>query len=104
MTAKVYFLRRADGTGPVKIGCSKRPQSRRSDISRQIGQPCTLEAVIDAGWIAESVLHTCLKEDRATASGREWFDPTSRVLGVLQVAKATSSFDKVREFMRDYQA
>jgi hypothetical protein len=100
----VYFLRCADGAGPIKIGSSINPQIRANAIGRQVGKKLIVEAKANGGWMAENELHRKLSGCRSDFSGREWFEPTPLVLGIVRVAKETGCYDKIRRFMHEYEA
>lgn len=82
----VYFMRRADGVGPVKIGCSKWPQERLQSL--QVWSPEKLEivAAVPGTFTDETRLH---RQFAAYRLHGEWFEPVPPVLAA--VARAASA-------------
>lgn len=82
----VYFMRRADGVGPIKIGCSKVPIHRLEAHQHWSPEILEIVATVEGGFTDEQRLH------RQFASYRlhgEWFEASRPVLAT--VAKAASA-------------
>jgi len=99
---QVYFMRRVDGTGPIKIGCSDYPKSRAAQLSSDYGCAIEVLATVPGDFIDERNLHLKLaryrcappfgrQSERKTPVGghSEWFEPSPAVLAVLGEAVAT---------------
>lgn len=79
----VYFARRKDGTGPVKIGVSRIPSYRVRRLSAELEVVATVPGVD----YVERQFHTLLA---AWHIGHEWFEPSEAVLSVVsQVQEGT---------------
>lgn len=85
----VYFLRRADGEGPVKIGCSHWPVGRLATMMAWSPYPLALVATIPGDGKLELRFHALLG---SAWSHGEWFHPTPAALGVLERV-AAGTFD-----------
>jgi hypothetical protein len=87
----VYFVRRADGEGPVKIGCSAWPTERLSAL--MCWSPYELEIV--ATWPGdedvERQFHALFTH---LHSHREWFKPAPELQDVIEAVRA-GTFDPV---------
>lgn len=94
----IYFLRRTDGTGPIKIGCSAHPKGRATQL--QSDHRATFEILAEAAgdFILERNLHlkfAALKteipqrSDRATPIGgaSEWFAAEPELLDFIEKVK-----------------
>lgn len=84
MSTYVYFLRRKDGTGPIKIGASWRGGlARARDIS------CKLKADIHciAEWAAPTSANSFEARFHAHFEphhlGNEWFEPVPELLTIV---------------------
>lgn len=64
----VYVMRRADGL--LKIGCSRNPDSRLTEVANLIGQPVTLVGMVPGGYDIEKAAHVVLA---AYQRSGEWF-------------------------------
>lgn len=82
----VYFMRRADGVGPVKIGCTKFPVQRLA--AQQLWSPEPLEIVASAegSFKDEARLHREYADYRLHG---EWFEASRPVLALLARVNAT---------------
>lgn len=97
---RVYFLRRADGTGPIKIGCSEFPQARADQISCDLKTEIEIMASVPGDFIAErnahlKFAHLLVRHPKYVRNGRhigntsEWFSPAPELLEFINAAKAT---------------
>lgn len=84
----VYFMRRADGVGPVKIGCSQRPAARLAVHQDWSPEPLTLIATAPGGFRDERRLHREFAAERLHA---EWFEASPRVLALVARVCATGA-------------
>lgn len=77
---RVYFMRRTDGVGPIKIGCSKMLPRRLAAM--QVWSPHIIEVVAHCpGTFAdEQRLHRQFAEHRLHG---EWFEPAPELLSVV---------------------
>lgn len=93
---RVYFIRRANGTGPIKIGCSSKPEERAKQLSSDMKEHLSVIASTPGTFSDERNLHLKLDEHRLAdrspkgckrktpIGGRsEWFAPTPEVLETL---------------------
>lgn len=80
----VYFLRRADGVGPIKIGCSIFTERRLAEVSQWSPEPLELLARVPGSPADERVLH---KQFAAARLHHEWFDPVPALLSFIALAK-----------------
>lgn len=81
----VYFARRKDGTGPIKIGVSRIPEYRVYRMSR------SLEVLAEYPGVdfVERQFHNLFLDSH---EGHEWFTATDALLAVIESIKA-GSFD-----------
>lgn len=82
----IYFLRRADGKGPVKIGCSSCPEARRKQIGINLKLDLEIIAEAPGSYREEGRLH---RQFAADAIGREWFEPSPAVMAAVALAART---------------
>lgn len=85
-TGTIYFMRRVDGVGPIKIGCSSCPKGRLAVYDEWSPEKLMLIATAPGTFADEARLH------RQFASARlhhEWFEATPELLSV--VAKVAST-------------
>lgn len=76
----IYFLRRADGEGPVKIGCSQAPEERLATMMSWSPYPLAMLTKIAGDETLELRFHARL----ATSwSHGEWFSGTADALSVV---------------------
>jgi hypothetical protein len=91
----VYFIRRADGTGPVKIGCSAQVDARVAQLSSNHKARLVILACAPGSFRDESRLH------RQFASLRlhgEWFEPSPEIMAaVAHVGESGRLPDPVEE-------
>jgi len=82
----IYFMRRADGIGPIKIGCSKWQASRLKTM--QVWSPHLLEIVITVpgDFADEKRLHNQFSMHRLHG---EWFEPAAPLLALIARCAAT---------------
>lgn len=76
----VYFLRRKEGIGPIKVGCSRLPLVRLREFYRW--SPYELELLVTApgGHDMECALHHLFATDRLHM---EWFAPSEPLLSLI---------------------
>lgn len=79
----VYFMRRADGVGPVKIGCSKWPEQRLQSMTQWSPEPLEIVASAEGTFGDERRLHRQFAEFRLHA---EWFEAAPPVLAAVSRA------------------
>jgi hypothetical protein len=77
---RVYFIRRADGEGPVKIGYSWSPPERLKTLMTWAPYPLEVVATIEGGHLLERRFHNLFRDDH---SHREWFRPSARLDAVI---------------------
>lgn len=90
----VYFVRKSDGTGPIKIGCSCVPKLRVKQISCDMKLKLELLCEAKGGYNAERHLHAKFAHLRVTPEFewsrsypcpgvKEWFAPDPELLGLI---------------------
>lgn len=82
----VYFMRRADGVGPVKIGCSKVPLSRLEVHQHWAPEPLEIVATAEGDFTDEQRLHRQFATYRLHG---EWFEASRPVLATLAKVAST---------------
>lgn len=96
----VYFIRRADGLGPIKIGCSRWPEDRRRQIGYDVRAETVILAVAPGGLEHEGEVHRRFSAHRTEnpdlpkraypVGGRtEWFSPVPELLSLIEKVAAT---------------
>lgn len=85
----VYFVRRADGEGPVKIGCSRTPALRLQSLMCWAPYRLALVATIPGDSVVERRFHALFRDQH---SHSEWFEPTPELVAVMN-AVAAGAFD-----------
>lgn len=68
MSGSVYFV---ECTGRIKVGFSRNPKRRMSDLATSAPGPLTLIATIDGTFQLERAIHKQISAHRVS---REWFD------------------------------
>ncbi len=92
---RVYFLRRADGTGPIKIGCSWSPKARLSQLCSDYRAPLVILADAPGDFMAERNVLLKFAEhnvEHPNARGQaqyEWFAPVPELLSFIAMVKRT---------------
>lgn len=81
----VYFIRRSDGEGPIKIGCSSTPETRLKQLTAWAPYPLAILATIPGDEGLEWRFHAAFA---ASHRHGEWFDPTPRLLLTIAEVKA----------------
>lgn len=76
----VYFVRRVDGTGPVKVGYSTCPVWRLDQLAAWSPEPLELVAVVPGPAVLERRFHALFA---STHSHHEWFVVTPLVQSVI---------------------
>jgi hypothetical protein len=71
----IYFLQRFEG-GPIKIGFSIRPGTRRGQIENQIKARLGLLGIYQGGLAEERRVHALFAD---SALGGEWFEPSPQL-------------------------
>lgn len=82
----IYFLRRADGVGPVKIGCSKVPMTRHEQLQAWSPEPLEVVAAVPGRFRDEQRLHRQFDTFRLHG---EWFEAAPPVLSAVARAATT---------------
>lgn len=89
----VYFIRRADGVGPVKIGCSQRPEDRLSSFLQWSPYPLAIVAKMLGDEGLERRFHALF---RVQHSHREWFRPSPALdLTIAQIVAGAFDLDSL---------
>ena len=73
----VYFVRRTDGTGPIKIGCTANLDQRIRALSYHAQADLAVLATAPGSFREERRLHRQFDNDRQEG---EWFEPTDALL------------------------
>jgi DNA-binding CsgD family transcriptional regulator len=76
----VYFVRRRDGTGPIKIGMSSQVERRIKQLEIDHKVKLTVLAQAEGGFRDELRMHHMLADHRLEG---EWFAPSAAVLSVI---------------------
>jgi hypothetical protein len=77
----IYFIRRADGTGPIKIGTTIRVAARIVQLTNQLKKPLHVLGVMEGNLDEERAMHTRFHHLRIQPKRREeWFRPGSDLL------------------------
>ena len=82
----VYFVRRADGVGPIKIGCSIQPKERLATLALWSPYKLELVAIAPGGFPDENALHWKFKNARMQG---EWFSDVPELLDYVRVVQQT---------------
>lgn len=77
----VYFIRREDGEGPIKIGCSDYPAGRLAAFDAGSPYPLAMIASLPGSEVLEQRFHAHFL---AHWTRREWFSPAPELLQVIQ--------------------
>lgn len=85
----VYFVRRADGAGPVKIGCTGNPTVRLNGLMCWSPYPLVMVATTPGDETLERRFHAHFKVQH---SHGEWFHPSAELNRVM-AAIAAGAFD-----------
>lgn len=102
----VYFMRRADNVGPVKIGCSAQPLDRLDQMQAWSPEPLTIVTSAPASFRTEQRLHR--QFDHLRLHG-EWFEAAQPLLALISRVAATGkippapSNDRSQRMARMYQ-
>lgn len=89
---RVYFIRRADGQGPVKIGCSDVPDERLYVFAAWHPYKLEVVAATPGGFDQENALHRYF--DAARVHG-EWFDLTPELEWIIAQVQETGVLPKI---------
>lgn len=109
---QIYFLRRVDGTGPIKIGCSKCPEARRKQIGSDTKAAMCILATAPGDYQDERSLHLKFLDSRVTpewansrpypiGGEKEWFDATPELLALVERVAASGKLIFKLEERRD---
>ena len=98
MTTEVYFIRAADGVGPIKIGVSGCPELRRRQLSSDLKTPLTILATAPGTFRDERRLHLRFAEYRVSG---ERFSTSPPVMEALEYVTRTGALPPVIESDRD---
>jgi hypothetical protein len=85
----IYFIRRADGEGPIKVGCSCVPKRRLIAITQWSPYPLTILASAPGEHWMERKLHRHFASSR---SHFEWFHPTQELLSAIALIAQGADF------------
>lgn len=88
-TRTVYFIRPIGMSGPIKIGCSCSPTSRRDTLATWSPFPLEIVAEISGSMDYERRFHTLFRDQHR---GHEWFDWTPELQRVIEEV-AGGTFD-----------
>lgn len=92
---RIYFMRRTDGTGPIKIGCSRYPEGRRKQIGSDTKADYVILAQAPGGYLLEGNLHFKFSAHREVpewagtrpypvGGSNEWFKPVRALLSLIE--------------------
>ena len=82
----IYFMRRADGVGPIKIGCTKQPLARLNQVQEWSPEPLTIIASASGKFKTEARLH---RQFDAFRLHGEWFEAAHPVLAMVAKVHST---------------
>lgn len=85
----VYFVQRADGEGPIKIGYSQQPQTRFQTIDCASPVPMQVLALLPGPFELEQRVHARFLGQHIRY---EWFKATPDLLGVVESVRS-GTFD-----------
>lgn len=94
---RVYFMRRIDGMGPVKIGCSSCPDSRLRLYADWSPYRLCIAADAPGGFGEENALHIHFGEHRLHG---EWFAPNDELSALIEQVARTGHLTEAAENMR----
>jgi DNA-binding CsgD family transcriptional regulator len=84
----VYFARRVDGVGPIKIGCSRFVKDRMREIGYARGHKFEALACAPGGYWEERRMHRRFAHLRLDG---EWFDAAPELLSLIsEIARSGS--------------
>lgn len=84
----IYFMRRADGVGPIKIGCSAWPAQRLKAMQVWCPHPLEVAVMVPGGFADEKRLHNQFHAHRLHG---EWFEPAPALLALVARCAATGA-------------
>lgn len=87
-SVSVYFIQRATGTGPIKIGCSASPEARRKQLGVNLKVELKILASAPGSYAEERSLHRQFSAHRITG---EWFEPTDELVRLIKGVRATGA-------------
>ena len=80
----IYFLRSANGDGPVKIGSSADPMKRLETLATWSPLPLEIAAFCPCNGFAETTIHRRFDDHRLHG---EWFKPVDELLALIASIK-----------------
>lgn len=89
---RVYFIRRADGEGPIKIGCSDVPDERLYVFATWHPYKLEILAAAPGGFDQENALHRYFDGSRVHG---EWFEPTPELEWIIAQVKETGALPTI---------
>lgn len=100
---RVYFLRRADGIGPIKVGCSDGPDARRKQLQCDMRLNLVLLAQAPGSLDIEHEIHRRFTDHRVVPENlperpwpipgiKEWFAPVPALLELIHSVRETGTF------------
>jgi hypothetical protein len=94
----VYFMRRVDGTGPIKIGNTSAPQQRLREINLTCESELQILALAPGGFTAERAVHLKFASERIRG---EWFSPSAELAEFIDKVEATGELPLLPEERRE---
>lgn len=94
----VYFVRRADGTGPIKIGCSAYLENRVKSLCYTTQQELVVLATAPGSFREEGRLHRQFADARVDG---EWFEPNAELMAAIAFVTANNRLPPVSEEDRE---
>lgn len=88
----LYFLKPVGMMGPIKIGCSKFPESRLASVALWSPVPVETITVVPGGFREENMLHRQFANFRLHG---EWFAANDGLLEIINSAIATGELPKI---------
>lgn len=104
---RVYFLRRTDGTGPIKIGCSWSPKARIKQLCSDYRAPLVVLADAPGDFTVERNVLLKFAQHRVehpNARGQaqcEWFAPVPELLAFIAMVQRTGIIPLVTSDCRE---
>lgn len=80
--SRVYFIKPVGLDGPIKIGCSYRPENRLLDLGAWSPWPLEIIGSVPGIYHDEQFLHRCFADSH---SHREWFHSTPALRDAIAV-------------------
>jgi transposase-like protein len=104
---QVYFIRRANGTGPIKIGVSAHLDARLRQLCSDYRAEFAILASAEGDCLTERNVHLKFAAHRAdvdaTRSGAsEWFEPVPKLLVFIEKVSATGRIPLTKSEQRQW--